>query len=270
VTRSGLLATSVLLGISGCISVPNPLAPNLHGSVGTPSRGVLTDSISLPMHGSGFVRIHDNDVHFGTPRLVSTLMYAADAVAKARPGTPRLVIGDISKKTGGHAQGHASHRTGRDVDILYFAMTPDGVPIESPGFVRFGPDGLGQVPHNAPHLAGKWIRLDVEREWLLVKTLLQSPDAEVQWMFVAEPIQALLIEHARALGENPHLIWYAETVLHQPTDSEAHDDHMHLRLACSHDDELSGCEGGPRWPFFDTVLPYEMTSDEELAALLGP
>jgi penicillin-insensitive murein endopeptidase len=270
VTRSLGLSLALLFALVGCVSVPNPLAPNLRGSIGSPSHGVLTDAISLPMKGPGFVRIHDNDVHFGTPRLVSTIMHAAERVAEESPGSPPLVIGDLSKKTGGHAEGHHSHRSGRDADLLYFATTPDGVPIESPGFVRFGPDGLGQVPRSSKRLAGKFIRLDVDREWLLIKSLIQTPDAEVQWMFVAEPLEALIIEHARALGEDPHLIWYAETVLQQPTDSEAHDDHMHLRLACSLDDELAGCEGGPRWPFLPAVPDFLMSSDEEVAALLEP
>jgi len=73
-------------------------------------------------------------------------------------------------------------------------------------------------------------------------------------MFASRDVEALLIDHARARGEDPFLIWRAETVLLQPGDSTPHDDHIHLRIACSPDEELAGCEGGgPRWPW----LPVE-------------
>ena len=270
--RSALagLALVFAMGPVGCVASPTPLAPGLKGSIGRPSYGVLTDSVSLPKEGPGFVRIHDNAMHFGTQRLVATLEGAAAEVANERPHGPPLVVGDLSKERGGKAEGHSSHRTGRDADLLYFAMTPEGVPIESPGFVRFGPDGLAEVPRSAKRLGGRIVRLDVERTWLLVKALIQTPDAEVQWIFAAEPLEALIIEEARALGEAPSLVWYAETVLHQPTDSEAHDDHMHVRLACSADDAARGCEGGPRWPFLPPYPALQMSDDDEVAALLEP
>ncbi len=253
-----------------CMGVPTPLAPGVHGSVGRPSYGVLTDPVSLPMHGKGFVRIHDNDTHYGSARLVSAIEHAAEEVQREAPEGAPLVVGDLSRRTGGKAEGHQSHRSGRDADLLYFVTTPAGVPIESPGFVRFGPDGLAEVPHTSKRLAGRIVRLDVRRTWLLVKALIQMPGAEVQWLFAAKPIEALLIEEARARGEDPALIWYAETVLEQPTDSEAHDDHMHLRLACSVDDAVAGCEGGPRWPFLEPYPTIAMTDEEELTALFEP
>ena len=66
------------------------------------------------------------------------------AVARARPGGARLMIGDMSARCGGEASGHHSHRTGRDADLLIYVTTPDGRPSRRPGFVRFGPDGLGR------------------------------------------------------------------------------------------------------------------------------
>ena len=266
----GAIGALVVASLSACFAVPDPLAPGIRGSVGRPSYGVLTGAVSLPMTGPGFVRIHDNAVHFGSPRLVRTIERAALEVAAERPGSPRLVIGDLSKEAGGKAEGHASHRSGRDADILYFVTTPDGAPVESPGFVRFGPDGLGEVPRSSKRFAGRILRLDVARTWLLVKALIQTPGANVQWIFAARPIQALLVEEARARGEDPHLVWYAENVLHQPTDSEAHDDHMHVRLACDEDDAVHGCEGGPDWPFLPAPPSLEISDEEEVAALFEP
>jgi hypothetical protein len=45
----------------------------------------------------------------------------------------------------------------------------------------------------------------------------------------------LLIQHALATGDDPDLIWRAENVLLEPADSLPHDDHLHLRVACSPD-----------------------------------
>ena len=61
------------------------------------------------------------------------------------------MIGDLSGPSGGKIPGHRSHRSGRDADLLYFALTPAGEAVESPGFVRYGADGLAEV---GPKLGG--------------------------------------------------------------------------------------------------------------------
>ena len=60
------------------------------------------------------------------------------------------------------------------------------------------------------------------------------------------------------------LVWQAETVMHEPGDSLPHDDHFHVRIACTKDD-LGCLGGGPRWPW----LPAEKSLETaELLALL--
>jgi penicillin-insensitive murein endopeptidase len=158
-----------------------------------------------------------------------------------------LYVGDLSAKTGGKIPNHASHRTGRDVDLLYFVTNLHGIPVNSPGFIGIGDDGLALVPTDA-----RFVRFDETREWQLVRSLLTNPQIEVLWMFVSRDVEAMLITHARSLGEPNELVWRAEQVLHQPRDSAAHDDHMHLRIACTESELLDGCEGGgPRWPWVD-------------------
>ena len=73
------------------------------------------------------------------------------------------MIGDLSKRLGGQIAGHRSHRTGRDVDLLFYAETPGGESVTSPGFVKFGPDGLALFPSDRG--GTRFIRLDVAREW---------------------------------------------------------------------------------------------------------
>jgi penicillin-insensitive murein endopeptidase len=174
-------------------------------------------------------------------------------------------VGDLSARFGGAASGHRSHRTGRDADLLIYALTPDGRPVASPGFLEFGPDGLASTED------GALFRIDIEREWLLIKALLNAPDAAVQWLFIARWLEALIIEHARARGEDPELVWHAETVLLQPRDSADHDDHLHLRIACPPPEAVEGClGGGPYWPWLEGLPELASPPDVELAdALIG-
>src|SRR6185437_1005685 len=228
--------------IAGCVGTPTPLAPGIHGSVGFPHAGVITNAVALPKRGEGYALLRNNGRNWGNPRLVAAIEGAAKAVARARPGGARLMIGDISARFGGAASGHRSHRTGRDADLLIYIVTPEGHSIPSPGFPRFGPDGLAKLAK------GKYARIDLEREWQLVKALVTSREANVQWLFFARWLEALVIEYARARGEDPELVWYAESVLLQPGDSAAHDDHLHLRIACTPDEAVAGClGGGPYW-----------------------
>ena len=118
----------VACALSGCFAAPSPLAPQFEGSVGYPSLGVQTQAVELPARGSGFVRYRPNSQHyFGVPRLVAGVQNAAAQVEQRLGGKVPLVIGDLSAARGGKIKGHASHRTGRDVDLLLYVTTPAGV-----------------------------------------------------------------------------------------------------------------------------------------------
>lgn len=243
-----LVLACLALACTGCIGSPTPLAPGLRGSIGLPHKGTLTDGVALPDRGDGFVRFRKDGVKWGIPRLVSTIQGAAQAVQREHPGTPPLVVGDLSLQFGGENERHRSHRSGRDVDLVFYALTPDGRPVQAPGFTRYGSDALGK-----PDKGSKWLRFDVARQWTLVKALVLSPEANVQWIFVARWLEALLSEWAIAKGEDPELVWQAEVVMKQPGDSAAHDDHLHVRLGCTLDEAVAGCEGGPRWSWMATL-----------------
>ena len=253
-------AASLLATLAACTGTPSPLAPSIRGSIGLPHEGMITDAVPLPRKGEGYALLRNNGRNWGNPRLVGAVQGAAKAVSRARPGGAPLMIGDISARFGGAASGHRSHRTGRDADLLIYALTPEGRSVESPGFVRFGPDGLGEIAK------GKYLRVDVAREWQLVKALVTSPEANVQWLFFAGWLEALVIEYARARGEDPELVWYAESVLLQPGDSAAHDDHLHLRVACTPAEAVAGClGGGPYWPWLPALPQLVTPPDAELA-----
>jgi penicillin-insensitive murein DD-endopeptidase len=247
VTECYKLAFMAHLGLStwGCFGSPTPLAPGLHGSVGLPQQGTLTQAVELPREGVGYARYRPHSPrYFGTSELVAALVRSAEKVTRAFPRTPPVLIGDLSARHGGFISGHSSHRSGRDVDLLYYSTTLDGVPLRTPGFVHFGADGLARTP------SGGFIRLDTERQWALLAALLLDPEIQVLWMFVSRDVEALIVNEALARDEPLELIHRAQQVLHQPRDSANHDDHVHLRIACSLEASIHGCSnGGPAWPW---------------------
>ena len=237
----------------GCLGTPTPLAPGLGGSVGSPYHGVQTGAVELPENGPGFVRYRKvGGFNWAQPGLVLAVQAAARKVQTALPGGSPLVVGDLSAREGGQVVRHATHRSGRDVDLLWYMTTPEGAPIENAHFVQVGSDGLGRGAD------GNFVRLDVAREWLLIKSLLSSGQIDAQWMFASHEVEALVIDYAIASGEDPELVWRAENVLQEPADSLPHDDHLHLRIACSPQESVRGClGGGPYWSWLPS-LPQDL------------
>ncbi len=240
---------SLVVGASallfGCFGSPSPLAPGVSGSVGLPYHGVLTDAAELPRSGPGFSRYRPYGLrNFGTPALVLAIERAALTVEKLAPHGQSLMVGDLSAQYGGKISGHASHRTGRDVDLLYYVTSLDGVPLTSPGFIHFGSDGLAHSP------TAQYLQLDVRREWLLIRALLTDPEAEILWIFTSRDVEALITDYAISSGEPAELVARAISVMYQPRDSANHDDHLHVRFSCTPMERAAGCEsGGPAWPW---------------------
>lgn len=270
------LALGALL-TSGCARAPSSLAPNFTGSIGLPHRGVLTNGAELPAEGTGYRTLHQNERHFGTPRFVAALARAAAKVNRERPGSV-LTVGDLSARHGGHISSHSSHRSGRDADLLLYLTTLEGAPIPSTSFVSVGADGLAwDEPRQ------RFLRLDVERQWMLVKALVEDPEARVQWLFVSRPVEAILLEWARARGESGETVVRAMDAMLQPgPPAQSHDDHVHVRIACTAAEVASGCEPtGPVRPWIAaadaaTALPTaaavadEPTTLELVTSLIVP
>ena len=245
---------------SACLGVPSPLAPGVSGAVGVPHLGVQTEAVELPVSGKGFTRFRPkSDRYFGHPRLVSGVMRVSEALAERFPGSAPLVVGDLSARHGGKISRHNSHRTGRDVDFLLFYKTPSGADARAPGFIHVESDGLARVSGT-----GDYLRFDVVKTWELVKLLVEDRELRVQFVFASRVIEALLIDYALARGEPLDLVYRAQAVLLEPGDSSNHDDHFHVRIACSPEDEVAGCSGGgPVWEWLPGgPPPFELTHDE--------
>jgi penicillin-insensitive murein DD-endopeptidase len=259
--KLGFWIPALSVFLSGCLGCPSPLAPSLSGSVGVPHSGVLTDGEELPTEGPGYRRFRKHgEANFGLSRLVSGLTRAAQTLKENDVAAPKLIIGDLSVRGGGKIPRHNSHRTGRDVDLLLFLQTPEGIPIESPGFVSLGADGFTRL------MDGRYVRLDVKRQWELIRTLLLDEELGVQFLFLSRDLEALVIEYALARETDLTLVWHAETVILEPADSLPHTDHIHMRIACSPTDAVQGCSGGgPHWPWLPKLPELELGESEILA-----
>jgi len=98
--------------------------------------------------------------------------------------------------------------------------------------LRYGPDGKA-VAWSPP--ARGWrsrsssaARLDARRTWR-VRALLTIPGAAAM-IFIDEPLAILLLKEAALEREEP--THRPRRAAPSPTDSQAHDDHMHLRVFC--------------------------------------
>lgn len=250
----------------GCTSFPNPSLPFATGSVGLPHHGVLTRGVPIENKSTGYERLRNDERAFGTRSMVATLQAAC-----AQVGTPiaPCVIADLSGPLGGALlPKHASHRTGRDADVLFFVTDLNGRPVRSPGFVRFEKHGLGQGEN------GIWVRFDTARNWALVRALVSGSESQVEWIFVHPVIRDWLLRYAEGQRESIDVRTRAQTVLGIAGGPKApHDDHMHIRVSCTHDELGAGCIPSAATRDWVHTLPSPVagaTSDSTLAeALFG-
>lgn len=265
--RAPACVLSVLIvAIGGCAE----WQPVPGSSVGLPSSGWLAGGVSLPDRGEGFVRGRPGEpTRFGTERLVRALERAALAVSTAFPSGAALRVGDLSAPGGGEHERHASHRTGRDADLVFYLTDLAGRSIDGQA-AAFDRHGIARLSN------GELVRFDVARNWELVRTLLLDREARVQWIFCSHGVKSMLLRYAAEHETDPDALVRATLVLHQPSRGRPHDDHFHVRVLCGPDDVASGCrDQGPHWtwhraldaeegvqPFADDLTVLAWLADE--------
>ncbi len=235
-----------LLLISGCAALGG-VSDGTSLAYGSHNSGILLRPVRLPSQGEGY-RIPPKWVQrgnsFGTEELVALIVYAARRVHAEFPGST-LYVADLSPQHGGSSHWHRSHQNGRDADLLFFTTNDHGknAPLPS-GMTHFRVDGVAATSQPLHGLS-----FDLPRNWALVRALVESPEVEVQYIFVSAPIRELLLSYAIQQGDPAEIVARADAVLHQPEDSRPHDDHFHLRIHCPRSDRFLGCmESGPlRW-----------------------
>ena len=176
-------------------------------SIGEPHRGGLFNGQQLAP--SAKWHVVDPDRSWATSETIGAIARSIELVHQLHPGSPKLCIGDMSRRRGGYLRPHRSHQSGRDADLGYYYTA-------------------GQ----AWYVPATTQNLDSMRTWTLVKALLSS--GEVEYLFMDHSIQALLRTHAEAAGDDPE--WLQQLFrsrLHRDAPvrhSWGHRTHFHVRF----------------------------------------
>jgi murein endopeptidase len=178
-------------------------------SIGTPDDGLLFNP--LPMPEGELWSVRDPRESFATAETIEFIASAVAAVEERHPGSPRLLIGDMSRADGGRLGRHRSHQAGRDADIgLYY---------------RTGAADAFRRPRRD--------ELDAPRTWALVRAFVTKTD--VQRIFLDRSLQRLL--HAQGLAEGEDPAWLDDIFGRRTGGKDAiiqhvrrHQDHMHVRF----------------------------------------
>lgn len=184
-------------------------------SIGAPNDGALRNGEKLPQRGPGF-RHPSHQSSWGLDRVVAAIRYLGRRLRRTFPGSAPLVIGDLSRRGGGPLPPHASHQSGRDVDI---------------GFPERG------NPEHA-HLRGDLDpeAIDYAKSWFVIETLLLT--GRVRYVFVDRPVLHRLRERAREVGWRGRSL---ERLFQRPGEEgtsgiiryePGHDGHFHVRFRC--------------------------------------
>jgi len=179
-------------------------------SIGAPWSGRLQD----PARFEGGERLHVRRPWrtYATRTTVAFIRQAVRDVYAVHPKAHVLAIGDFSAQTGGRITEHASHQSGRDVDLgLFYKKPPKAYPN---AFVRATPATLDPGPM-----------------WTLLASLARTADEDggVQMIFLDRKLGTAVYQWAVKRGiSQQHLERVFRLMRHIPK----HDDHIHVRFKC--------------------------------------
>ncbi len=192
-------------------------------SVGTPNSGWQLRAKKLKSSPHLRVKKGSGAFVYGHPALVLMLHRTSRDVGRMARGA-KMLVGDLSAKSGGPLSGHRSHQSGRDADVGFYVRDPKGRAVTLDRFRQFGGDGKAKD--------GSGYMFDDHRNWLLVQSWIQDRRAGISHIFVAKPLRKRLLDYARKNKNYKLHLNAAAVLLKQPRSSSAHDDHFHVRIAC--------------------------------------
>jgi len=138
--------------------------------------GELPSGVQLP---AGKYYVVKNSGHaWGTGDTIRLIQSAIADYRRVWRSSPKIHVGDISRKGGGKFPPHKSHQHGRDVDIGYVLT---GSKKDETRFVKANANNL-----------------DVNRTWDLIDAFLDTH--EIKYIFMDYSIQKLLYDHAKSKG----------------------------------------------------------------------
>lgn len=159
------------------------------------------------------LKVRDPERAWGTPITIQSLQDMGAVYEQSFPDASPVWIHDISKKRGGRFHPHVSHRTGQDVDIRLM------------------------LKHETErYMAATPRTLDPARNWLLVKSLLDTGHVEV--MFLDRRLQRVLYRYALKQGHSKEELKQLFEIASRERNSpirhwKGHEDHLHVRFVAS-------------------------------------
>jgi LysM repeat protein len=195
-------------------------------SKGRPTSGAISHSTYLGT-GSGY-RLRFPRNAYGMPAVSKAIKACVRKVVAKNPGTADILVGDISRPTGGRFPPHQSHQSGRDADIGYYLG--------------------GNVQNVTMHRVGA-SHVDHDKNWDLLGCLVR--DYRVVRVYMDKAIQKAMAKHLvkkKRLSAVLAKRLFAERgdrralIRHAPL----HDTHVHVRFACGADDTSCKEEAGDR------------------------
>jgi len=213
-------------------------------SCGATNRGALAGARVMPDRGEGYVAPdpwRERGLRYATDELVGLIERAAARVAREHTGAV-IGVADLSAERGGAVARHASHQSGRDADLIYYAIDRNGDPFPPDRFMaNFGPDGRAtsaDAPEPASGIDERYF--DLRRNWALVAALVSDPEVRVYRIFVSARVRSWLMAYAAAAQVPIDVLERVRAVLSTARDTGTHQDHLHVRIACSSDDVAYG------------------------------
>jgi penicillin-insensitive murein endopeptidase len=192
-------------------------------SIGSPANGRQLRAARLRPTPHLYIKPDSRERVYGHPALVLALKRTARQMAREAPGAV-LLLGDLSARDGGPLTHHRSHQSGRDADVGFFALDQHGRPKNLEAFVAFDADGKAKD--------GSGLQFDDYRNWLMVQMWLKDQRAVLKYVFIASHLRQRLLGFAKTRPAFRKYASSAEKLLLQPSNSGAHDDHFHVRIAC--------------------------------------
>jgi penicillin-insensitive murein endopeptidase len=213
-------------------------------SCGAANRGALASARALPDSGAGFATPEPwraRGLRFATDELIGIVQRAAARVARDHAGSV-LGVADLSAQHGGAIARHASHQSGRDVDLIYYAIDRNGDPFPPDRFMAYyemnGRSNSAEAPEPADRIDERYF--DLQRNWALIAALVDDPHVRIQRIFVSPRVRAWLLSYAAASRMPTDLVQRVRAVLSTARDTGTHQDHLHVRIGCSAGDVAAG------------------------------
>jgi murein endopeptidase len=188
-------------------------------SIGTPDAGLLVNP--QPMPEGALWTIRNPLETWGTQETIDFVVKAIETVDQRFPGSPRVVVGDISRPDGGRLNRHKSHQAGRDIDVGFFYTSGEASDFKAV-----------QARSRSKRRGAAAPQLDLPRTWALMRAFLTETD--VDRIFLDRSLISVLYRYARE-QEQEDRAWLDDVfgraerkglVQHE----KKHKDHMHVRF----------------------------------------